>query len=264
MACYSTRDLTGSPVYERTPKKEHRIGKVHSAIFHPNERKVIGFTIKRPDVALMFHRSEKAMPVDAFEVQGKNLVVDEKNLMSGKALAKRFNVSWDECLMWQGMPLLTEEGERCGYVGEVIFSTEDGSVKTLSIDKGGTHNVLIGRTSISADEVKGFKLGVGEKLNSVSEDDFLQGAIIVSNEALLAEAEGGLAEKAGSASAKVANTVNKKVEKAKPAVNEATQKVGEAVNKGAYALGERLAQTKGMFSSFKEEYNKARKGSDEE
>lgn len=84
MACYSTRDLAGSLVYERTPKKEHRIGKVHSAIFHPNERKVIGFTIKRPDVALMFHRSEKAMPVDAFEVQGKNLVVDEKNLMSAK------------------------------------------------------------------------------------------------------------------------------------------------------------------------------------
>ena len=84
MACYSTRDLTGSPVYERTPKKEHRIGKVHSAIFHPNERKVIGFTIKRPDVALMFHRSEKAMPVDAFEVQGKISLLMRKILCRAK------------------------------------------------------------------------------------------------------------------------------------------------------------------------------------
>lgn len=262
--CYSVHDLAGSVVFERTAKKEHRIGKVHAAIFHPKERKVIGFTIKRPDRAMMFHRSDKVMPVDAFEVQEKHLVVDEKNLMSGRLLAKRFNVKWDECLIWQGMPLLTEGGVRCGYVGDVVFSVADGVVKTLFIDKGGTHNVLIGRASISADEVIGFRLGVGEKLNSVSEDDFLCGAIIVRDDVLQVEAEGGLAEKAGRVSAKVADTVGEKVNKAKPVVQEATQKAEEAVNRGAYALGERLAQTKGMFSSFKEEYNKARRSDDEE
>ncbi len=262
--CYSIRDLVGSVVFERTPKKEHRIGKVHAAIFHPKERKVIGLSIKRPDVALMFHRSEKVVPVNAFEVQGKHLIVDEKNFMSPKALAKQCNVTWDECLMWQGMPLLTEDETRVGYVGDVVFSLPDGVVTTLVVDKGGTHNALVGRVSISANEVKGFKFGVGERLNSADGNNVLQGAIIVSDEVLLANAEGGLAEKAGVASAKIANTVGNKIEKAKPTVSEATQRAGESVNKGAYALGKQLAQTKGMFASFKEEYNKARKGENEE
>lgn len=261
---YSVRDLVGCPVFVETSKKQRRIGKIHSAIFHPSERKIIGFTIKRPDIALMFHRSEKVMPVNAFAVQGGHVVIEEKDLISGRVLAKQFKVSWDECLVWQGMPLYTEEGQKCGYVGDVIFSRDDGSVTTLTIDKGSTHNLLIGQTSISAEDVKGFRTGVGEKLNTVDEGNFLQGALIVGPNVLSAQAQGGLAEKAGNASAKVTNTVSKKVEKAKPIVNEATHKAGEAVNKGAYALGERLAQTKGMFSSFKEEYNKARKGSDEE
>ena len=262
--CYSIRDLAGSAVFKRTAKKEHRIGKVHSAIFHPKERKVIGLSIKRPDVALMFHRSEKVIPINAFEVQGGHLVVDEKSFISPKALAKRCNVAWDECLIWQGMPLLTEDETRVGYVGDVVFSLPDGLVETLVIDKGSTHNALVGRVSISANEIKGFKFGVGERLNSVAGNSVLQGAIIVSDEVLFANAEGGLAEKAGATSAKIANTVGNKVEKAKPVVNEACEKAGEAVNKGAYALGKQLAQTKGMFSSFKEEYNKARKGNNEE
>ncbi len=262
--CYSIRDLVGLAVFEKTKNKEHRIGKVHSAIFHPKERKVIGFSIKRPDIALMFHRSEKAISVNAFEIKEKHLVVDEKNIMSPRALAKQGSVSWDECLIWQGMPLLTEDETRVGYVGDVIFSLPDGLVTKLVIDKGGTHNALIGRASILASEIKGFKFGVGENLNFSAGSNVLQGAIIVSNEALLADAEGGLAEKAGAASAKIANTVSNSVEKAKPVVNEAAQKAGEAVNKGAYALGKQLAQTKGMFTSFKEEYNKARKGENEE
>lgn len=258
---YSTHDIAGSAVYVVTPKKTRRVGKVHAAIFHPQERKVIGFTIKRPDIALMFHRSEKVMPVDGFDMnEDGHLLVDERNLVSGKALAKRFQVKWDECLIWQGMPLMTEDGQAVGYVGDVVFSTADGTVQSLSIDKGGTHNVLIGKASIDASEVKGFQLGVGGKLNTVDEGDFLQGAMIVSNEVLAIEPEGGLAEKAGAASAKAADAIGKKVEKAKPAVSEATHKAGEAVNKGAFKLGEKLGETRGMFSNFKEEYQKALRG----
>ena len=41
-------------------------------------------------------------------------------------------------------------------------------------------------------------------------------------------------------------------------VSEAAKKTGEVVNKGAYATGKQIAATKGMFSGFKEEYDKAR------
>ena len=51
-------------------------------------------------------------------------------------------------------------------------------------------------------------------------------------------------------------------EKAKPKVQEAAQAAGAAVNDGAYAVGKQVAASKGMFSSFKEEYDKARRGDD--
>ena len=52
---YLISELRGAPVYT-VGKKTKRIGKVHSFIFHPHKRRVVGFTVKRPDIALMMHR----------------------------------------------------------------------------------------------------------------------------------------------------------------------------------------------------------------
>ena len=48
------------------------------------------------------------------------------------------------------------------------------------------------------------------------------------------------------------------VDKVKPKVNEAAHAAGDAVNKGAYATGKQIGKATGMFSEFKEEYDKAR------
>ncbi len=67
--------------------------------------------------------------------------------------------------------------------------------------------------------------------------------------------EGGLAEKAGSASAVVNDKASRAAAnvsaKVKPAAAEAAHKAGEAMNDGAYKLGVQLSKTKGMFSNFK-------------
>ena len=159
---------------------------------------------------------------------------------------------------------MSEEGKRCGLVGDVRFSTEDGSVKSLFIDKGASAGALLGATEIPAGYIKGFKLGVGDKLTAANEEDFLQGAIILSDEALAIQAQGGLAERAGKASAVASHKAAQAFEKAKPVASDVAQKTGDAVNKGAYAVGKQLSKTKGMFAAFKEEYNRARHGEDTE
>ena len=70
--------------------------------------------------------------------------------------------------------------------------------------------------------------------------------------------EGGLAAKAGEATAVVADRARETVEAVKPAVSTATKAAGKAVNKGAYATGRQIKRASGMFSAFKEEYDKAR------
>lgn len=52
------------------------------------------------------------------------------------------------------------------------------------------------------------------------------------------------------------------MEAVKPAVSTATKAAGKAVNKGAYATGRQIKRASGMFSAFKEEYDKARKEDD--
>lgn len=262
---YLISELRGVPVFEHGKKgKEKRVGKVHHFVFHPKARRVVGFTVKRPDIAMMAHRSDLFVALDGFEIEDGHILLDSKGQSVGKAACKRMGVSWDECIMWQGLPLIAETGERCGFVGDVLFSSEDGAVRSVSVDRGKTADILLGYTDIPASLVKGFKLGVGDKLNNEEGEDFLRGAIIVSPEVLSMESEGGLAERAGAASAVVNDKAAKAVSKVKPVASQAAHKAGEAVNDGAYKLGVQLSKTKGMFSSFKEEYRRARNGEDSE
>ena len=88
------------------------------------------------------------------------------------------------------------------------------------------------------------------------------GAILVSDEVAELAVEGGLAAKAGEATAVVADRARETVEAVKPAVSTATKAAGKAVNKGAYATGRQIKRASGMFSAFKEEYDKACKEDD--
>lgn len=260
---YSTRELTGAPVFVPTSNKLKRVGKIHAFIFHPHERRIIGFTVKRPDVALMFHRADKVVPFDGFDIEEGQVRVNASQVASGPAVCKRFGVSWDECVVWRGMPLVSESGTPCGYVGDVEFSTGDGQVLSLTVDRGKSAEVLLGITAIPASMVRGFRFGVGAPLDAVSENEGPLGAIVVSDEALALKAQGGAAEKAGAASAKAAHALGKARSKLEPKQDAALQKADETLSKGAFALGSHLAKTKGMFASFKEEFNKASKSDDE-
>lgn len=262
---YRTSELAGVAVCEaRKPGK--RIGKVRRFVFHPRQRRVIGFTVKRPDVALMAHRSDLFVALDAFDVVDGRVQIADVPRATGAGACKRLGVSWGECVLWQGMPLLTEEGQRCGFVGSVRFRTEDGSVLSVSVDRGASAGLLLGVAEVPAEKVLGFKTGIGDALNADEGEDFLRGGIVVAPDALslAATAEGGLAERAGAASAKAAHKVSEATAgvraKAKPLADDLSHKTGDAVNKGAFAVGRQLSQTRGMFASFKEEYRRASAG----
>ncbi len=263
---YLISELRGKPVYDLDKKGQptKRIGKVRHFIFHPRARKVVGFTVKRPDVALMAHRSDVFVAVDGFDVQDGKLFITSAKAATGNAALKRLGVKWDECLMWQNMPLMTEDGRRCGYVGDVLFDTTSGQVKKVVAERGAAVDVLLGSADLPVEMIRGFKLGVGDALNCDDGEDFLSGAIIVQPEALSVGTAGGLAERAGAASAVVSNKASNVAEKVKPKASAAAEKAGNAVNDGAFKLGVQISKTKGMFSNFKEEYRRARDGEEGE
>ncbi len=244
------------------------IGKVRRLVFHPRERRVVGFIVKRPDLALMFHRKDLFVSINGFDIVDGRVVVRQTPDATDKGACKALGIDWDTCVMWEGLPLMTESGKTLGLVGTVTFDRETGAISTVTADAGATANTLLGTRVIPASYIKGFRRGIGVALvqqdeagAEQDEDEIELGAILVSDEAMKLVAEGSVAEKAGATTAVAVNKVNTTV---KPAVTNAAKATTQAVGKGVRAVGKRAEETKDAFSGFKEEYDKARgaKGSD--
>ena len=239
-----------------------RIGKVRSFVFHPKEKRCVGFIVKRPDLLWMFRRKDKFVSIKGYDFEDGRVVIRDVPEATDRAACKSLGVNWDDCVLWVGLPVMTEDGQNFGMVGSVAFDRETGAVDSLETNSGATANALLGRRTVPASLIAGFKRGMGVALSQASgagEGDAVElGAILVADEAKDLPVEGGMAEKAGKATAVAMDKAHAAVDKVKPVVSETAGKAGEAINKGAYATGKQISKTKTMFSDFKSEYDKAR------
>lgn len=258
-------------------KKGKSLGKVRRFVFHPTERRLIGVLVKRPDAALMFHRKDLFVALDGFTLDDGCILVHDDASATDKGALKALGVDWDRCVLWVGMPLMTQSGDFLGYADTVTFDAATGDVLGVATENGAASDVILGKREIPASMIKGFRLGQGMAVAADGECDpdgeAALGAILVSDEALAIDIDGGVASAAGKATAVVADKAKKgaakaktvakeQALKAKPAMDKAARKTGEVVEEGAYALGRQLGRTSGMFAAFKEEYRKAVKDDD--
>lgn len=247
-------------------RRTKRIGKVKSCVFHPSEKRCVGFMVKRPDLLWMFHRKDLFVALDGFDLIDGRIVVKDEGDMTGPAACRRMGIDWDRCVIWEGMPLMTIDGTAIGCVGNISFSLRSGEIESVEASNGTTAKYLLGTLEVPADYIKGFKRGMGvdlvvkEDSREAGEQEQFKGAIVVSDDVWELSPEGGWAESAGEFTAKARARMHEAAEKAKPKVQEVTHAAGEAINEGAYAVGQQVAASKGMFASFKEEYEKARFG----
>lgn len=259
----TTNELTGARVVGGANGTK-RIGKVRRFVFHPKEKRCIGFIVKRPDLLWMFRRKDLFVPIDGYDLVDGRIVIRPDAKTNGPAACRAMGIDWDSCVLWVGMPVMTEDGAAYGTVGNVTFNRVTGTVDSFETDNGATSNALLGTRAVPASMMRGFRQGMGAAIAQVGSEgvavdaeDTVYGAILVSNEVRGVASEGGVAEKAGQATAVAMDKVQSTVDKAKPVVSEAAKKTGEAVNKGAYATGRQISKSKTMFSDFKKEYDKA-------
>ncbi|MDR0515141.1 MAG: PRC-barrel domain-containing protein [Coriobacteriaceae bacterium] len=252
-----------------------RIGKVRHLVFHPSERRAIGFIVKRPDFLWMFRRKDQFVSLDSFDwLDGRVVVRNTPDATDGRAY-KRLGLNPDVCVIWIGLPLMTQDGSTFGLVGNVTFNLLTGTVLSVESDSGMASNTLLGRRTIPAEMIQGFHKGMGTALSmpgsgtdlahaggdaSKGDPPVILGALLVCDEAAAVVAEGGVAEKAGKATAVVAEKAGKVGAAVSRTASAAAKTTGKAVNIGAYATGRQLGKSKGMFSAFKEEYKKSRHG----
>jgi len=264
--------------------RQKRIGKVRYFIFHPTEKRLVGFTVKRPDKLLMFKRKDLFVQLHGFDIESGNLVVRNDEAATDESACKALGVDYNDCVLWMGMPVMTEKGDMLGFIDDVAFDPRTGDVECLMTETTKTKDALLGRRIVEARHIKGFRRGQGIALAPIGEYDggddenTQRGAIVVDAAVLTQAREGGVASAAGKASAVVADKARKSVVRVKKEAGKARSKVDaayndakpeaikaatsaeEAINKGAYAAGEHVAKLGGMFAAFKEEFDKGMNG----
>lgn len=257
----STKELIGLRVVGSKPSKKdpeatRKIGKVRACVFHPQEKRFVGVIVKRPDAAMMFHRKDLFVAYNGYDMVDGRMVVRDDKEATDAAACRAMGVNWDECVLWVGLPVITQDGTEFGVVGDIVFDRHTGAIEHLEVNAGATANALLGVREIPVSMIKGFRRGIGAALTAYDEEgeEPIYGAILVDNAAKGVTVEGGLAEKAGEATAVVGNKAHEVVD---DVVKPAAHAAGKAVNKGAYVTGRQISRAKGMFSNFKSEYDKA-------
>lgn len=277
----TTKELANKRVVDG--KRGKRIGKVRRFVFHPSEKRCIGFLVKRPDVALMFHRKDLFVALGGYDIDADgDIVVHDDVSATDRGAIKALGVDWDACVIWVGMPVMTSDGELLGYVETVSFDCKTGAVDSVTTENGAANDAIVGKRTIPAKYVKGFRRGQGMALVPAGEyqgedpDEHAErGAIMVSDEALDLPVQGGVAAAAGKATAvvsdkakkgavKVKKVASKRIEEARPGAQKLASAAGDAVESGSFAVGKQLGKASGMFAAFKEEFEKASRGEDED
>ncbi|MDO5044244.1 MAG: PRC-barrel domain containing protein [Coriobacteriia bacterium] len=235
----TTKEIQGITVFKSDARKG-KIGKISSTVFSPEGNKVVGFIIKRPDLAMMIKRSDVFLALDAFDEKDGFIFPTKGAESFDEKAIKRLKLDWDSCIIWENMDVKSESGQEIGRVGSMTFNTQTGELSSITINDGISSQALIGLIEIPAQHLMGYK----------------DGFLILDDEALEIQASGGAAAKAGEAFAKATKNITITQEKGK----QAARAVDKAAQKGGYALGKQLKESKGMFSNFKKEFDKARKG----
>ena len=259
-----TSQLDGKQVFRKKVSRKGetsyaKIGKIHLTVFSPDGKTVLGFLVKRPDLALMVKRADTFVAFDSLAPYEKGYVIEGEEA-TDDAARKRLDIDWDNCLLWNGMDAKTTKGKVLGFVGNVAYDAETGAVEAFHIGDGNVAKGLVGAIKIPVEMFVGYE----------------NGHLVLTPEAADVQPSGGLAATAGEGYARAKQS-------AADAVEKAGAKVDAAVQEGSYNLGKAIGKAKksvkkkakevtgsvdakkavskygGMFKAFKDEFDEASK-----
>lgn len=200
--------------------KGKRIGRIEEVLFAPGATRVVGFVVSRPRLFYLFDLKERYLALDRANFSdGEITVAATRDAWDGPA-AKRLGISWDDSVIWVGMPVRTEGGAKLGAVRDVRFDTTTGTLSAMGLTGGVAADVAVGIRDVVASQVIGF------------DGEF----VVVANEVAKVETSGGAAAAAGKGAAVGAKAVG---DAAKTAVlyGKAAAKVASESEAGKKAMG---------------------------
>lgn len=226
----STKEMCKQRIYVQRKKKEEvkykKYGRIRAVVFHPNKAQVVGYIVKRPDLLLMFKRKDRFVAADhVTAIEGGWGILPGPDLFDDAA-CERLGIDFDDCIIWDGMKVVNEDGTELGTIASVFFDDETLKVDRIDLSDGGLARKLLGEAAITRSDIVGFK---GD-------------AIVVSRKIEEVADTGGVAAQAGEAWAKTKHQASVKAEEAGKAVNEGAYKAGQAIAEGGEKAGKAVSE----------------------
>ena len=192
----------------------------------------------------MFKRRDRFLAYDAFQVVDGRVIATTDHDSWDAPACKRIALDWENCLILEGMDIVTKDRTKLGTIDAVEYDERTGRCTALLAADGIAARTLVGHATIPMELVIGFE----------------DGALVVKRSASGIKSEGGLAAKAGEQTAVAMHAVKARTRTARNAASNAGRKAskaaGKAIGVGTVAVGKQLGKTKGMFKAFKDEYKK--------
>jgi uncharacterized protein YrrD len=200
--------------------KGKRIGRVEDVLFAPSGSTVVGFVVTRPRLLFLVDLKDRYLSLDRVTITSEGLTVAAGRDAWDATAAKRLGFSWDDSVIWMGMPVRTRGGIKLGSVRDGLFDPASGKLSALGLTAGATADMAVGVRDISASLVEGFD----------------GAAVVVADEVAATETSGGAAAAAGKGAAVGAKVVG---EAAKTAAlyGKAAARVASQSETGKKAMG---------------------------
>lgn len=266
----NTRDLADLKVFgpkkskharkkDASEEEDHlsKLGHINMPVFSSDGMYVLGYLVRRPDIAGMVKQSDIFVALDSFELSedGKSITITRPNDGVDDAARKRLGIDWDSCIMWVGMDAKTTDGTVLGEISGAEYDEKTGRVQCFLATTGSISKALIGSYEITPELYGGYR----------------KGCMVVNADSADLEPNGGLAQAAGEGYAKAKAKGAEAGKKAGAAAAEAGQKasvaaaeagkkasevgkkagaaVSEAVDEGSYTFGKMIGDTKRAYQA---------------
>lgn len=207
-----------------------KIGIIHLTVCSPNGRQVVGFMIRRPDIAGMVKQKDVFLARDSFAVCDYGLVATRGDDSYDDQARERLQLDWEKCIIWAGMDAKTTNGRELGWVNDFSFDAKSGDIKTFYVGDGGVASSLVGFVEVPVTMLRGYQ----------------KGFMLLDPEAAKLQLDGGFAAKAGQDYARA------KIE-GKKAGQKAAKAADNVVQKGAYGLGKLIGKAKRSIEEAQQE-----------
>ena len=147
-------DITGRRVFGAGDRP---LGRVSAVLFHPSESRVVGIEVQPAALFYVFSRRPRFVRLEDVEIVGTDAVrLTISRLPSDVTGERALGYSWQDTVVWRGMPVRSSEGDAVGAVHDAVFASGDGSVTKLVISTGAMGDATLGRLEVSGDLVRGF------------------------------------------------------------------------------------------------------------